>query len=222
MRQTKKSGDRFAKEPKQTRSRESLERLLTSAAKLLTEKKYSDFTLQEVSKVSNVSIGSIYNRFKGKDDLVRQIQQREVERMDIDSAVMINNLRRQQLPLRQLMPAVVHGFAEFLRKYRGILRALMEIAIVDEVVADTGRKHSVQNIGDYEKLLLECRDEITQPNPERAVNFVFRLVYASLSRYLGLGTVDESLEEGDWETLLDDLSDVSLHYLLGNPDQIRE
>ena len=64
----------YIREPKQSRSKASLERLLKSAAELLTEKGYAEFTLQEVSARAQVSIGSIYNRFKSKDDLIRQIQ----------------------------------------------------------------------------------------------------------------------------------------------------
>ena len=69
----------YLKEPKQNRSKASLERLLNAACELLTENGYKDFTLQEVSKRAKVSIGSIYNRFKSKEDLIRLLQVRELE-----------------------------------------------------------------------------------------------------------------------------------------------
>ena len=58
----------LAREPKQDRSRASFERVLDAATALLAEKGYSEFTLQELSNRSKVSIGSIYGRVNGKDD----------------------------------------------------------------------------------------------------------------------------------------------------------
>lgn len=160
----------FHREPKQSRSRASLERLLRAAADLLIEKGYAEFTLQEVSKRANVSIGSIYNRFNSKENLIRQVQRNELEALEVDSAVAINMIRRQNLKLRQLVPAVIRQYGDILRKYQGILRPLMEISVVDEVVREIGKQHAWQNTEDFLKLLLECKDEITQPdsNPCRS------------------------------------------------------
>jgi len=58
----------LAREPKQDRSRASFERVLDAATALLAERGYSEFTLQELSRRSKVSIGSIYCRVSGKDD----------------------------------------------------------------------------------------------------------------------------------------------------------
>ncbi len=218
---TPTSKNSFTKEPKQDRSRASLERLLKASVDLLTSKGYADFTLNEVSKLSKVSIGSIYNRFNGKEDLIRQVQQHQILRMDAETALLINNIRRKDLKLRELVPDIIHGFADFLANNRKILRALMEIAIIDEVVAQTGRKHLSQSLTDFEKLLMECKDEITQPDPERAIHVIFQIIYSSLARHLGLGTVDASLEDGDWKTLVNDLSNISLHYLMGDPQNIQ-
>ena len=75
----------YLKEPKQNRSKASLERLLNAACELLTENGYKDFTLQEVSKRAKVSIGSIYNRFKSKEDLIRLLQVRELETLEVET-----------------------------------------------------------------------------------------------------------------------------------------
>lgn len=212
---------KYLKEPKQTRSKASLERLLNAASSLLIENGYKDFTLQGVSKSAKVSIGSIYNRFKSKEDLIRLLQQRELEAMEIESALVITRIRRKQLKLRQLVPEVITQYANLLQKNKGILRPLMEISSIDEVVAAYGKKHAAQHIDDFIQLLLECKDEISQPDPARAIDHMFKVIYAAIARYLGLGIMDSVSGEGDWEELLDDLSQISLHYLLGHPDQLK-
>ncbi|MBR9791465.1 MAG: TetR/AcrR family transcriptional regulator [Gammaproteobacteria bacterium] len=212
----------YLKEPKQNRSKASLERLLSAASELLIEKGYKDFTLQEVSKRAKVSIGSIYNRFKSKEDLIRLIQQRALESLEVESAMVITRIRRKQLKLRLLVPEVIAEYGNLLNKYKGILRPLMEVSAVDEVVLAYGKTHAAQNIADFIQLLLECKDEISQPAPERAVDHIFKVVYAALARYLGLGIMDNVSGEGDWEELLDDLSQITLHYLLGHPDNLKE
>lgn len=216
------SQQHYARTPKQSRSQASLERLLNAALELLSEKGYSEFTLQEVSKRAKVSIGSIYNRFSGKDDLIREVQERQLNLMEVETTVLINNLRRQELPLLELVPAITREYGLLLKRHSTFLRPLMEIASTDPVVAQNGKKHFAQNIGDFERLLLERRNEIRQTNPERAVRTCFQVIYASLSRYLGLGTVAEIIGEGDWDSLLEDLSLVALHFLLGHPDQLKE
>tara|TARA_Y100001956_G_C4123732_1_gene188918 strand:- start:561 stop:1220 length:660 start_codon:yes stop_codon:yes gene_type:complete len=212
----------YLKEPKQNRSKASLERLLNAACELLTENGYKDFTLQEVSKRAKVSIGSIYNRFKSKEDLIRLLQVRELETLEVETAMVITRIRRKQLKLRLLVPEVISEYANLLKKHKGILRPLMEISAVDEVVATYGKTHAAQNIADFIQLLLERKEEISQPDPARAVDHIFKVVYAALARYLGLGIMDGVSGEGDWEELLDDLSQITLHYLLGHPDNLKE
>ena len=212
----------YLKEPKQNRSKASLERLLNAACELLTENGYKDFTLQEVSKRAKVSIGSIYNRFKSKEDLIRLLQVRELETLEVETAMVITRIRRKQLKLRLLVPEVISEYANLLKTHKGILRPLMEISAVDEVVATYGKTHAAQNIADFIQLLLERKEEISQPDPARAVDHIFKVVYAALARYLGLGIMDGVSGEGDWEELLDDLSQITLHYLLGHPDNLKE
>jgi AcrR family transcriptional regulator len=131
----------LAREPKQDRSRASFERVLDAATELLAEKGYSEFTLQELSRRSKVSIGSIYCRVNGKDDLIRLVQVRVLDRLDVDQATFINRLRRQELPLRELVLETVTQFGNFLRKHASILRAFMELGANDPVAGEIGKKH---------------------------------------------------------------------------------
>ena len=70
------------REPKQERSRRSFERVQDAALALLVERGPDAFTLAEVCTRADASMGAIYNRVNGKDDLVRLIHEREMARVD--------------------------------------------------------------------------------------------------------------------------------------------
>ena len=55
------------RQPRQNRSKASQEKIFKGAIKLLTDKGPEEFTLQELSKRTKVSVGSIYYRFENKD-----------------------------------------------------------------------------------------------------------------------------------------------------------
>ena len=67
----------FTRAPKQTRSREALERVIETATSLLDEVGLEGFAIHEISRRSNVSIGSIYARFASREDLLRVVQVRD-------------------------------------------------------------------------------------------------------------------------------------------------
>lgn len=211
----------FLREPKQDRSRASLERLLKAAAELLAERGYAEFTLLEVSKRAQVSIGSIYNRFSSKEYLLRQVQERELAIMADDSAKVVDAIASKHLPLRKLVPAVVREYANLLARYRNILRPIMEISVNDDVVAKSGQQFAIRHIAEFEKLLNSVADEIRQPDPQRAIKSAFHVIYAAISRTLGLGMLIDEDPHYDWEALIDDLSEMTLHYLLGTPDKLK-
>ena len=201
----------LASEPKQDRSRASFERVLDAATALL--EKNGDFTLAEVSASSKVSIGSIYGRVKSKEDLIHTVQVRVLERAELEQADLVNRIRRRALPLDELIPTIVQELARFLERYAPILRPFMDMAPADPVIAATGKKAYFHSLLDFKLLMLERRSEMGHPEPERATETCFNVVYASLARHLGLGTTTDVAREGDWRRLIDDLGQMALYFL---------
>src|SRR5260370_4245553 len=68
-----------ARTPKQTRSRQSFDRVLDAATNILAENGFSGLTLTQVSKQARVSIRSIHSRVHSKRDLVRPLQSRALQ-----------------------------------------------------------------------------------------------------------------------------------------------
>lgn len=206
--------------PKQDRSRASFERVIDAAMHMLRESGHADFTLSEVSRRSKVSIGSIYCRVDGKDELVRVLQQRAYEQMDREYAEIINRIRRRNLPLERRVPLLVREKAELLRSYATIFNAMIELAPGDPQIAATGKLFYSNHQLDWRLLILECRSQITHPDPEHAANFSFALVFSMVARHLGLG-LRGGVSDGDWRELVDDLCVTCLALFRAAPADVK-
>ena len=205
------------REPRQGRSRASFERMLAAAEGLMAERGSDEFTLAEVARTGKVSIGSIYCRFAGKDELVRAVQVRVLERVDADQAAMVARVRAEARDLRTASLLLVGGLAESLRRHAGAMRPLMQRASADPVVAATGKSSYAKAADAFHAAVLEHRAEIGHPEPERAVQSAFRIAYAAIARYLGFGTSTDASWEGDWSVLKEDLGRMVAAFLADAP-----
>lgn len=203
-----------ARAAKQDRSRASFERVLDAAEELLREKGYGAVTLNDVSRKAKVSIGSIYGRVDSKDHLLRALQVRVLDRIDLEQHAMINRIRRRELPLHELVPTVLRELANYLRRHAAILSVFMERATADPVIASTGKRRFQELARDVELLILDRKAEIGHPQPEHAARTCVSVAYASLARYLGLGSSPDVAGEGDWKQLVDDLGLMCLYFLI--------
>lgn len=205
----------FARKPKQTRSQQSFDRVLDAATQILEEGGLSALTLSEVSRRSKVSIGSIYCRVDGKEDLMRVAQARALAQMDHEFALLLTRLRRRALPLHGLVPTIVRELANFLRRHSRLLSAFMQQASTDAVIQATGAKSWQQTALDFKLIILERRDEFGHPDPEHAAEMCFLIVYSCLARYLGFNAIDEKVQglPTNWNQLIDDLGLMMLGFL---------
>src|SRR6476619_367331 len=71
--------DTSVRPPKQKRSQESLERVLAASMELLAEEGFDAFTIQDVSRRADVSVGAIYARFGNKESLLRAVHRHAMQ-----------------------------------------------------------------------------------------------------------------------------------------------
>jgi AcrR family transcriptional regulator len=69
------------KVPKQKRSQETVEAILTAAARVLVESGYDKASTNRIAKVAGVSVGSLYQYFPSKEALVMALFERHAEKM---------------------------------------------------------------------------------------------------------------------------------------------
>ncbi len=198
--------------------------MIAAAIEILREKGLEGLTLAEVSRRSHVSIGSIYCRVEAKEDLIREVQAHVFREMEHEFALLVNRVRRRMLPLRELVPALIRELALYLKRHAALLNAFMQQGGRDPLVASVGRHAYQQNMLDFKLILLERHAEFRHPDPEHAAAAAFTIVYGSLARYLGLGTMlgeHAGAGEGDWKQLVEDLGLMTVAYLMVEPEATR-
>lgn len=208
--------------PQQKRSRRSLERILQAGLDVLAEEGYDAFTVDEVCRRANVSVGSVYNRFGSKHALFVTIHARFVEGLTQESAhaAALDPAATAQVGMDQVIEgAVMHVGGLFERNARP-LRAFMLRAATDETVAQQTSEaiRALANV--FEHVILTRRGELTHSEPELAVDACFRMVYATLWRRLVFGPTFESDLDLTWHRLVSELvsmcQDHLLHHRAGN------
>lgn len=187
--------------------------MLDTTLGLLAEKGYAGFALTEVSRRSGVSVGSIYTRVDGKDDLLRAAQCRFQEQMLAEHRALTDPEHWAGRPLEEMLPRLIVEFAGMLERRGRVLGAFLQLGAVDPEVAKVG-KVSYSDIRDrFVGLILSHRDEIRHPDPARAAGSCFTTVYAALARGLALDVPAEAAEGTDLSTLVEDLGAMTLAFL---------
>ncbi len=70
--------------PQQARSRETVLTILVAAARVLHQHGFKRLSTNRVAKVAGVSVGSLYQYFSGKEDLLGQLAERRVEVLSVE------------------------------------------------------------------------------------------------------------------------------------------
>lgn len=202
-----------SREPQQGRSRASYDRMVAAAEALLRERGNDEFTLLEVSKLGKVSIGSIYNRFDSKDDLIRAVQSRVLLAVDQEQRAAIDGAEARAGSLDELVVSIIDAIAEILRSHADLMRPMMMRASVDPIVSAAGKRSYLEVEALVCAALLAHRQEIRRTDPERAVSSAYRIAYAAIARYLGFGAAPGNGLEGEWQVLKEDLGQMVSAYL---------
>jgi len=200
--------------PLQRRSQESLERVLQAGLEVLQDVGFEGFTLQEVSRRANVSIGSIYARVPSREALILAIYERAMAHMTERERQMERDSKREGLAPRELVETLVADLAEIMLGSASFLHVFMRQAPVDPEIWRRGSQHSQVAADIFEKALLQHRDKFSHPNPELAVDVAFRMVYCTIARRITHGPKFESNRRVSDKELVRELGHAVADYLL--------
>lgn len=205
--------DKVSRTPQQGRSKASLERMMAAARALMVERGDEDFTLIEVSKRGNVSIGSIYLRFESKDNLVRAVIADTMQQLADAEAAMIERLTRECATLAEFVPAFVESYAAVLTEFAPLLRLAMMRAESDPQVAEPGKQAALGAIARATNAMLRYDAELAGADKQVRANAAYHVIFATLARQLSLGSTRESVTDIDWQQLKHELGRMCLAYL---------
>ncbi|MEG3176696.1 helix-turn-helix domain-containing protein [Sphingomonas sp. RB3P16] len=187
--------------------------MLAATEQLMLERGSEDFTLQEVSTVGSVSVGSIYLRFESKDNLVRAVIASELERVMCDEDAMLAEVLAAASSIDTFMPRFVESYSEVLRHHSPLLRIIMQRAAQDPLVSESGRRSAHRSENAAVAAILSFKDEIGGDNAQQRATATFHIIFATLARQLSLGSTDESAGDLDWAELKIQLAEMCAAYL---------
>jgi len=191
--------------PKQTRSRRTLERIVSASLAILDEEGPAGLTVQAVVERADSSVGSFYARFKGKSDLLdylgARVWQEALKRWNEALA----SRDWSGLELSELAAGSVGLLYDAQRSRSSYLRALDRAVSGSEDAYTAFRKQLLDGISN---LLLARREEIDHLRPELAVRLGLLAV---------LGVIDtEEAANGEplpRSVLVKEATDLLLGYL---------
>lgn len=202
-----------SRQPRQDRSKASLERMINAAKELMLDRATDDFTLQEVADRGQVSIGSIYLRFGNKDGLIRGVVSQVLEDLAAGEIEMFSALRVECRSLAEFMPAYIEGYGEILRQLAPLLRLIMQRASHDPLVSAPGKEEALRAEQRAVDAMLVYKEEFGGGDHVDKAKAVYHMIFASLARHYSLGFQGEAAHGYDWPMLKRQFSVMAIAYM---------
>jgi AcrR family transcriptional regulator len=193
--------------PQQARSRKTLQKLMDAAEEEIAGVGAEDATMTGVAGRAGVSVGTLYRRFEGKDQLLRAVKERVLARLEEGLA---ETLAAAGPDLAGVVEAYTQGIARW---------AAQSGALLPELTGIRGGRPTSQHSGlaDLQRLFAGIaqahHDEVRRPEPEIALAFVARTITAAaVHRALTATTVPDGMTWPSWQR---ETADMALAYLTG-------
>jgi len=184
--------EKIVRKPRQTRSILTKEKILEAAFKLFCEKGYYQTTTNEIAKVANVSIGSLYSYFKDKDTIFLEILERYSKNfMDVPNEL-VHDIDLYQTDKK----AWIRRFIEDMIKVHEISKDFnKEIQMLcytkPEVAAIMDRQHEITRQATLDYFYL-FKDDIRVKDIEAASIVCFNLISSIVDQIIfGKNTIDK-------------------------------
>ena len=166
-------------EPMQPRSRESQQRLMDAAARLLDQRSWGSMSIADIAREAGMSVGGFYARFRSKDALLQVLHERyETRRTEYFESFFAD--QPADLPLRERVRRLVEAVADWMHANRGVLRTFLVRfwTTPEELDSEFGAQLESLYAG-AERFLIGDRDEIRRPHADKAARIALNVLTAS-------------------------------------------
>jgi AcrR family transcriptional regulator len=161
--------------PQQARSRAALQRLLASAEHVLVNDGLEELTIARVADHAGVSVGGVYRRFAGKEQLIDAVKQALVERLEQSVSTALD---RAAPSLGGVLDVFTTALAETLDESGRLIPAMLAGGRSAEP-PEQGLRTLTSLQQQFIDAVAPHRDQIRHPDPEAALNIAFRCVIAT-------------------------------------------
>jgi len=203
--------------PAQKRSRESLRRMLDAAELVLAKYGLQGATLPRIAAKAGISPANVYRRFRDKDALMAAVFRRLTERSSSVTTAQFDPEAVRPIGLVQFSRNVIEGMIRNFRADAGLSRAAVQYS-EQHWEADFVRKARTSEAESFQIMVntfMVWSDQITHPDPERAIRFAFIMVALALRELILFNRtrIFEAVLPLDDDTLRRELPRMFLAYL---------
>lgn len=204
--------------PQQARSRHTLDRILRSTRELLQRKTFDEISVTEITRKARSSVGSFYSRFPDKATLLDYLDEQYAREVIAEAERLSDAHRFVGADLAERIRIVITFMLDLHARQPGLLRTL----IVEARRKPGGRfgdrtRRMNATIPTMIDRLLECREEIGHPEPERAIYLGLLLVFSAIREITLFPEGLAEFVDYEDEVLVAELTDAYLAYLRTNP-----
>lgn len=186
-------------EPQQTRSRESLHKLLRAAREVLGQRGLAETTIPRIAAHAGLTPGAIYRRFRDKEALIEAAILGMLERQAEHLKAGLTRDAVAQIPLPVFVEQTVGSMVVAYRANAPLLRGMRMFARTRRGTPFWKKANRLE-IRAYERLIdlfLTHRDEIRHPDPETAISFALFMLVSSLFELM-----EDPADQGPWKRFL--------------------
>jgi AcrR family transcriptional regulator len=168
--------------PRQSRSRESQERVLDAFAAMLREQSFESITMADLARRAGVAVTSIYARFADKRALVLALHERHYAETTTQMDALLDPARWEGADLETVARTIVSRVVRHLLSRADLLRAAL---LVDDPDVETRAAALMRRGSERLAVLLRPRLRHLPPRErDRAIDFAVRAVLAVVQQRL--------------------------------------
>ncbi|MEU7834704.1 MULTISPECIES: TetR/AcrR family transcriptional regulator [unclassified Nonomuraea] len=201
---------------RQARSRETQNRIFDAGIRLLEEGGPEALTVVAVAEAAEVSVGSVYRRFGDKERLLLALQARFTDELAAEFFRRLVDLDLSAAtPPDVVIAAAVEGAAGSLHSHATLMRVFMLLGTQNPAVFEHGSAVSVRGNQVFRDTILLAAPALRHhPDVEAAIDFAYRMIYATCAHRIIHGEYLESRRPLPWPELVDQLRRAVTAYLL--------
>lgn len=133
------------KEPRQERSRATVDAVIHAAARILSDHGWAGFTTNRVAETAGVSIGSLYQYFPDKISIVEAVRHRHLE----DCLSVMKSVSQKRQSLAKFVEELVTGMIGVHSIHPGLHKVLLDDAPSHEGTNDPNSVFEQEYLGLY-------------------------------------------------------------------------
>ncbi|MDP7034850.1 MAG: TetR/AcrR family transcriptional regulator [Planctomycetota bacterium] len=191
--------------PRQARSKKTVERILNAATKLLAHEGLDGFNTNRIAQEAGVGVGSVYEYFPGKDEILEPIINRLANR---EAETILDLLsRNENRPLESIVWLVVKRLSELYLEHHDLYVALRGVPAFRSSI---GTRPSEQQVLGKIRALLQKNESKLHPiaDIELTAFTLFHLVES-----LTYQTIEQGADRWPLERSVEEIVHAALRYI---------